>query len=63
MKNSCIILSENEKGSDYLGDWAQKGDDIKNDLKETDGVDWIHQAQDRVQWWALVNTVMNLPVL
>jgi hypothetical protein len=23
-------------------------------------VDWIHLAQDRVQWWAVVNTVMNL---
>jgi hypothetical protein len=25
-------------------------------------VDWIHQAQDRDQWWVLVNTVMNLQV-
>jgi hypothetical protein len=25
-------------------------------------VDWIHLAQNRVQWWSLVNTVMNLPV-
>jgi hypothetical protein len=24
------------------------------------GVDWIHLAQDRGQWRALVNTVMNL---
>jgi hypothetical protein len=23
-------------------------------------VDWIHWAQDRGRWWALVNTVMNL---
>jgi hypothetical protein len=23
-------------------------------------VDWIHLAQDRGQWWALVNMVMNL---
>jgi hypothetical protein len=23
-------------------------------------VDWIHLAQDGDQWWALVNTVMNL---
>jgi hypothetical protein len=23
-------------------------------------VDWIHLAQDRVQWWDFVNMVMNL---
>jgi hypothetical protein len=27
-----------------------------------DGVDWIELAQDRDQWKALVNTVMNLGV-
>jgi hypothetical protein len=32
------------------------------DLKETvwKGMDWIHLAQDGVQWMALVNTAMNL---
>jgi hypothetical protein len=25
-----------------------------------EGVNWIHLAQDRDQWQALVNTVMNL---
>jgi len=25
-------------------------------------VDWIHLARDRDEWWALVNTVMNLRV-
>jgi len=24
------------------------------------GADWIHLVQDRGQWWALVNMVMNL---
>jgi len=23
-------------------------------------MDWIQQAKDREQWWALVNMVMNL---
>jgi hypothetical protein len=26
---------------------------------ELDGVDWIDMAQDRDQWRALVNTVLN----
>jgi sugar phosphate isomerase/epimerase len=35
--------------------------DVKMDLREIgwDGVDWIELAQDRDQWRALVNTVMN----
>jgi hypothetical protein len=27
------------------------------------GLNWIHLAQDRVQWWAFVNIAMNLWVL
>jgi hypothetical protein len=27
-----------------------------------DGVDWIDVAQDRDQWMALMNTIMNLRV-
>jgi hypothetical protein len=27
-----------------------------------EGVDWIQLAEDRVQQWALVNTVMNIQV-
>jgi hypothetical protein len=36
-------------------------DNIKIDLTELgwDGVDWIHLAQDRDQWRALVNTAVN----
>jgi hypothetical protein len=39
-------------------------DNIKVDLREIeiDGVNWIQLAQDRVQWWAFVNTVINLRV-
>jgi hypothetical protein len=35
---------------------------IKVDLGEIgwDGVDWIDMAQDRDQWRAVLNTVMNL---
>jgi hypothetical protein len=37
---------------------------IKMDLGEIEweGVDWIELPQDRHQWKALVNTVMNLRV-
>jgi hypothetical protein len=36
-------------------------DNIKIGLREVrwDGMDWIDLAQDRDQWRALVNTVMN----
>jgi hypothetical protein len=39
-------------------------DNVKMDLRETGfgDVDWIHLAQDRDRWRALVNTVMKLRV-
>jgi hypothetical protein len=39
-------------------------DNIKLDVREIgmDGANWIRLAQNRVQWWACVNTVMNLRV-
>jgi hypothetical protein len=38
------------------------GDDIKMNLREMgfNGANWIWLTQDRVQWQAFVNTVMNL---
>jgi hypothetical protein len=39
-------------------------DNIKMDLREIalDGMDWIDLAEDKDQWRALVDTVMNLRV-
>jgi hypothetical protein len=39
-------------------------DNIRIDLREIgwEGVDWMHLAQDRDQWRAVVNMVMNLRV-
>jgi len=39
-------------------------DNIKLDLREIgiDEMNWIQLAQDRAQWWASMNTVMNLRV-
>jgi hypothetical protein len=41
---------------------CRREDNIKLDLREIgiNGVNWIQLAQDRVQWWAFVNMVMNL---
>jgi hypothetical protein len=39
-------------------------DKIKLDLTEIgiNGANWIQLAQDTVQWWVFVNTVMNIRV-
>jgi hypothetical protein len=39
-------------------------DNIRRDLRVIgwEGVDWIHLAQDRDKWRAVVNTVMNLRI-
>jgi hypothetical protein len=29
---------------------------------EWEGVDWMHLAQGRDQWWAVLNAVMNFRV-
>jgi hypothetical protein len=53
------------KGKRPLGSPRRRWEDnIKMDFREMgiDGANWIHLAQDRVQWRALVNTVMNLRV-
>jgi hypothetical protein len=62
-RNAYMILVERAKGKRTLGRPRRRWvDNIKIDLRETewDGVDWIDLAQDRDQWRALVNTVMNL---
>jgi hypothetical protein len=59
------ILVGNAEGKRLLGRPRRRWvDNIKMDLRETgwDGMDWIDLAQDRDQWRALVNKVMNLRV-
>jgi hypothetical protein len=59
------ILQGKPEGRRPLGrprrGWVEN---IKMDLREIgwDGVDWIDVAEDRDQWAALVNTVLNLRV-
>jgi hypothetical protein len=64
-RNAYRILVGKPEGKRTLGRprwrWV---DNVKMDLRETglDGMDWIDLAQDRDQWRALVNAVMNLRV-
>jgi hypothetical protein len=65
IRNAYRILVEKPEGKRPLGRPTRRWvDNIKMDLTEIrwDGVDWIELAQDRDQWRALVNTVMNLRV-
>jgi hypothetical protein len=63
--NACRISVETPERKRPLGRPRRRWvDNIKTDLREIgwDGMDWIDLAQDRDQWKALVNTVMNLRV-
>jgi hypothetical protein len=59
------ILVGKPEGKRPLGRQRRRWvDNIRMDLREIgwDGVDWMDIAQDRGQWRALVNTVLNLRV-
>jgi hypothetical protein len=63
--NAYRILVGKPEGKRPLGRPRRRWVNIvKIDLRETgwDGMDWIDLAQDRDQWRAFVNTVMNLQV-
>jgi hypothetical protein len=64
MRNAYKILIGNPEGRKLLRRPRCKWEDILMDLRKVgrEGVDWMHLAQDRDQWWAVVNTVMNLQV-
>jgi hypothetical protein len=64
-RNAYRILVRKPEGKKPLGRPRRRWvDNIRMDLREIgwDGVEWIELAQDRDQWRALVNTVMNLRV-
>jgi hypothetical protein len=64
-RNAYRILVGKPEGRRSLGRPRRRWvDNIEIDLREIgwDGVDWVNMAQDRDQWRALVNTVMNLRV-
>jgi len=57
----CIQNVRKPEGKKPLERLGHRGEDnIKMELKQ--GVDWIHLAQERNQWWALVDVAMKLRV-
>jgi hypothetical protein len=64
-RNAYRILVGKPEGKRQLGRPSRRWvDNIKMDLGEIGwgGMDWIDMAQDRDQWRALVNAVVNLRV-
>jgi hypothetical protein len=62
MRNEYKMLILKREGKKPIGrSWRGWVDNIRMDLTETgwEGVNWMRLAQDRDQWRAVVNTVMD----
>jgi hypothetical protein len=63
MRNAYKVLVGKSEGKRPCGRLRQRWEDcIEMDHEGTgcEIVDWIHLAYIRIQWWALLNLVMNL---
>jgi hypothetical protein len=66
MRTACsILVGKLERKIPPRRPRCRWEDNFRIDVGEVwwEGVDWIHLAQDRDNWWAFVNIVMNLQVL
>jgi hypothetical protein len=64
-RNAYKILVGEPEGKIPLGELCIRWENnIRMDLRKIGSldVDWIHLAQDRDQWWVVVNRVINLGV-
>jgi hypothetical protein len=62
IRNANKILVRKPEGKRPLGKLIRRWENnSRMYLREVgwEGVDWIHLAQDRDQWWVLTTTVMN----
>jgi hypothetical protein len=62
---AALPLGERAPSTHLIGGWAGPRaslDNIRMQLMEIgwEGVNWIEVAQNRDQWWAIVNAVVNL---
>jgi hypothetical protein len=65
MRNAYnVLVGKHERKRPVERHWRRWEDNIRIDLREVGwkGVDWIHRAQNRDQWRALVSTVMKFRV-
>jgi hypothetical protein len=66
MRNTYKMLVRKPEGKKQLvRSRSRKKDNVRMNLREIgrESVDWMHLAQDRDQWCAVINTVMDIRVL
>jgi hypothetical protein len=58
------LVGRSEENGPLRGPKCRWEANIKMNLKEIGwikGMDWIHLAEDRDQWWAVVNMNLSVP--
>jgi len=62
MRNAYNNLIGKPEGKKPLGRSRRRCENNNRMDLGWEGMNWIYLSQDRDQWWAVVNTVMNLRV-